>query len=350
MIVKPSRIFPIILILCGILPTPARAQTFNDHAFLWTATGGMQDLGVPAGWTDSLAYAVSNNGDVVGELFNSSTGNGTAALWSNLNGWHALKKGLSSQYSAALGVNDSGQIVGATYTTGTTQHAFLWTVAGGMQDLGTLGGNFSVAYGINQLGQVVGQSTTVSGSYHAFEWTQSTGMQDLGVLDTSFGGGSVAYAINDDGVIAGASTAKDGLFAAVLWQGGVIRRIDVAIGNANFINEQGPASSAYALNDLGQVTGAESPSNSRTGSDAFLWNSAGVQDLGLLSGAISSTGLGISRSGEVVGWDLMSDASQQAFLWTSADGMQTLGTLGGPNSVATGINDSGQVAGYSDVP
>ena len=48
-------------------------------------------------------------------------------------------------------VNDSGRAVGYSY--GATQaHAFTWTKAGGMTDLGTLGGLFGDASDINDGG------------------------------------------------------------------------------------------------------------------------------------------------------------------------------------------------------
>src|SRR5262245_5331753 len=59
--------------------------------------------------------------------------------------------------SEALAINDSGQIVGGSLIGPQgPEHAFSWTPAGGMIDLGTLGGNFARAYAVNASGQVVG--------------------------------------------------------------------------------------------------------------------------------------------------------------------------------------------------
>src|SRR4051794_12756852 len=47
-------------------------------------------------------------------------------------------------------------------------------------DLGTLGGSSAGSSAVNDAGQVVGQSDTSAGELHAFSWTQAGGMIDLG--------------------------------------------------------------------------------------------------------------------------------------------------------------------------
>jgi probable HAF family extracellular repeat protein len=106
------------------------------HAFRWTPTGGLQDLGLTTG-SESIAIAISADASViVGEARDAS------GFW----------------------------------------RAFRWTVSTGMQDIGTLGGPESAAYAVNKDGSViVGTSLTSSssGSNDAFVWTAKTGMQDL---------------------------------------------------------------------------------------------------------------------------------------------------------------------------
>ena len=87
-----------------------------------------------------------------------------------------------------------------------------------MQDLGTLGGTYSGASAINEWGQVAGGADTAGGTVlinHAFRWTASGGMQDLGTLGGDYG--SSASAINARGQVAGYSSTPDGTTHAFLW-------------------------------------------------------------------------------------------------------------------------------------
>jgi probable HAF family extracellular repeat protein len=106
-----------------------------NHAFRWTAAGGMQDLGTLPGYDWSFASGVSANGAVV---------------------------------------------VGWAQNAAGDNRAFRWTAAGGMQDLGTLGGNRSEAFGVSADGAVVvGWADNAAGYSRAFRWTASGGMEDL---------------------------------------------------------------------------------------------------------------------------------------------------------------------------
>src|SRR5258708_36219515 len=102
----------------------------------------------------------------------------------------------------------------STITTAQTQHAFLWTAADGMQDLGTVAGTNSYALGINASGQVVGMGGRSDGTYDAFRWTSATGMQDLGSLG---GLRSTATAVNAGGQIVGRACRADGGHHGFLW-------------------------------------------------------------------------------------------------------------------------------------
>jgi probable HAF family extracellular repeat protein len=116
------------------------------------------------------------------------------------------------------------------------------------------------------------------------------------------------------------------------------------------------ASASIAINSHGQVVGCSDmsttyyPCNGTAMGYAFLWDSAsGMQDLGTLPHDVISAGVGISNSGEVVGYSVNSENVYHAFLWTKATGMAALPVLpGGTTNFASGINGTGLIVGSSD--
>jgi probable HAF family extracellular repeat protein len=56
---------------------------FNPIAFLWTESGGMQNLGTLAGYANSIAYAINNHGLIVGQSLNGPNGASHAFVYQN---------------------------------------------------------------------------------------------------------------------------------------------------------------------------------------------------------------------------------------------------------------------------
>jgi probable HAF family extracellular repeat protein len=146
----------------------------TQQAFLWAPSTGMAEL-TSLGGKQSVANGISDAGQVVGWFY---PGDGFlhAFVWTANGGVQDL-----GQNSGAIGVNNLGQVVGsASFASGL--HAFLWTSQTGLQDLGSLGG-ISVGNAINQNGQVVGFFRPLSvDTARAFIWTPKNGMQDLNQL------------------------------------------------------------------------------------------------------------------------------------------------------------------------
>lgn len=169
----------------------------------------------------------------------------------------------------ALGINNKGQVVGSSGSCANTvlppfaaaPHAVLWDRDGSVHDLGNLGGTVNIGLlavgnvgeSINNRGQVVGLSA-LSGnqSIHAFLWTSATGMQDLGTLPGDVY--SASLGINDRGDIVGASidgNPSTGNPRAFLRRDGVMTDLNTLV----------PANSplylltACSINDGGEIVG-----------------------------------------------------------------------------------------------
>jgi probable HAF family extracellular repeat protein len=144
----------------------------------------MQSLGTLPNATDSKAFAINNSGTIVGS---SGTEETTHAFnRSSSGGIRDLGTLPGDSESEAFGINERGDVVG--YSNGPSgMRAFLWSDKEGMKSLGTLpGGISSRALSINQQGVVVGSSQTSVGVTHpvprAFVWSPAGGMQDLNAL------------------------------------------------------------------------------------------------------------------------------------------------------------------------
>jgi probable HAF family extracellular repeat protein len=122
----------------------------------------------------------------------------------------------------ALAINDRGEAAGGSGGCAPFNpiwiwyfqpvHALLWK-NGAAIDLGNLGGALNnFAHGINNLSQVVGSSDLAGDqTSHAFLWTPATKMRDLGTVndavdDDTF---SVGLGINDAGQVVGVSASAD---------------------------------------------------------------------------------------------------------------------------------------------
>ena len=170
---------------------------------------------------------------------------------------------------ASLWINNHGQVVGTTGTCANSYpppfcagpHAVFWDSDGSVHDLGNLGGTENpavagvgnVAFAINDAGQITGISAvTGSQTGHAFLWTQATGMQDLGTLAGDVM--SAGLAINDTGDIVGASLDAPPPFGnprAALWHNGQAVDLNalVTAGTSLYLL------TAFGINDSGQIVG-----------------------------------------------------------------------------------------------
>lgn len=238
-------------------------------------------------------------------------------------------------------------------------HAFRWTLARGMEDLGTLMADQN-SYGssVSGDGRVVGGFAPAEGSnVHAVRW--SAGSAGGSMLDCGTLGGkdSLALAMSADGsMVAGFAalpTASRG--HACLWYFGATGQRILDLGSLG-----GQESKCYGMSTDGSVLAGVTDIPGSNSTRAFRWTLAdGMHELGTLGGA-SSRAFAISAGGgAIVGYsDVVTSGGPgsgssggRAFRWTAAQGMQNLGTIGGVASAAYAVSADGRVvAGYDTVP
>ncbi len=344
------RIRTVSICLCAsILATAAAAQTYT-----------VTDLGALSGFTSSYADDNNNHGLVTGCSDNSMlptvpcTTNipAEAFLWSSSGGMEDLGNLSGNDQSIGYVVNDSREVVGWSGDTSTGNgHGFFWTKGGGMVDLGTLpGGNaYSVADAITSKGVIVGQSLVSNGDVDVVLWTKSGGkyhIQDEHRLPKA--PYCYAYDINEKLQVTGVAyfNEKGTRYHGFLWS------------NANGWKDLGTLpggknSEGIWLNDSSVIAGSSTSPKYPNGVSVY-WDATGIHSIGTLAGGNSSSPGYISDSGEILGQSTIAGGDNHAYIWTKKKGMQDLNNMISKNSGwvlehASSINGAGQIVGYGTI-
>ncbi len=320
------RIFVLAVVLCG------------DCAFSEDFSYAVFNLpGLNPDELHGASYAVNERGYVCGSSV-SLIGAVHGAIWDPAGNVVDLGA-IGGNSSEAHDLNDLGQAVGWTGRGPDDGRAFLWQ-DGEMVDLGTLGGQFSSARGVNNSKQIVGKSGTSGGSSSAFLWEDGEMRALPGLAE---GQSTQAYAINDASRVVGYSWPPQSGHIAVYWENEQVFELPRWIG----------PSDAFAVNDLGHIVGQAEYSASKY--HAAAWVDGQIHDLHRASLGRDSSAWGINNVGQVVGWlgDGRTLFVRQAFLWEQQGGMRTLDSMVPPRlrknwslTVARDINEAGQIAAY----
>ena len=326
--------------LVGYAATPSG----QAHAFAWTASGGLTDLGALSSGGASIAFNASADGRTIVGFSQVASGGWHGFIWTAATGMVDMGTANGpSSLSTAWAVSDDGTVVaGGSFTPASIDHAMKWTESAGWQDLGTLtGSGYSDAFGISGDGQViVGESSATGGYIHAFRWAGGT-MSDLGTIGGVTGASVATDADHDGGVVVGVSTVSGSTQHAFRWTqaSGMadLGTLDNATGDSR----------AFGVNSDGSVIVGKSVF-AGSGTHAFVWTApTGMQDLNTLlstagvdmSGINLTVARGVSNDGNFIagsGFFPTSNSTTHAFLARIGGGASGLTT---PESVVQSITD-----------
>ncbi len=302
-------------------------------AFIYTEAAGFEILAYPANVTDMTASAVNDLGQVVGQIRFASGSH--AYIWSKANGVADIGGfGPSGSTAGATAISQNGQVAGAGTRADGYTHAFRWTSATGITDLGVLPGTLnSFAKGINSAGQIVGSSFSPNRNIYSFRWTEGRGIEFLGSISAT---GSIATAINESGQASGIEVPVYDNDGAIFWSASGEKTTFIRCDSR--FEECGAA--AFAINRAGVVAGTD-------GQNPIIWTSAGGIRTLRTAGIFSyEEATGINDSGTVVGNVYGGDT--RGFIWTEAAGLREILPPAGKRELyVTGINNNNQIVGWT---
>src|SRR5688572_1105110 len=301
----------------------AKLSTGAERAFLFrdannngmADSGEMVNLGTLAGHASSYAYAVNNDGIIVG-ISITATNSRKAVRFQTTGNPTDLQMGIAS---SAYDVNIHGEIVGATLL-GISYTAVHRSPSGQVTQLGTLGGGFpySEAFAINDSGTIVGYSSTDAGD-SAFVRPAGGSMSAIGFDNQPFFFEyDYAWGINNGGQIAGEGFNDLQQYRAFRHENGTT--IDLG-APAEFTDSMG-----LAINSGGVIVGQ---GKNRAGeARAVVFTDGQAIDLNSLipgnSGWTLTKARSINDNGFIVGEGISPSGQTRAFLLSPATNVLTI--------------------------
>ena len=297
----------------------------HTHAFLLVpkpALYSVRDLGVlSADATESVARGINDLGQITGREFNADHSVQNALLWpATGNAVQLMQDAPGSAYA----INNNGQIIGALGEAGPTpDHAVYWMNSSSAPVTLVAPAEYPLSNGlhINASAQMVGNEFNEEGSAgRALFWnTPSSAAVTLmnpagGYTGTALG---ARRCLNDAGQIVGAAYINDVVVAhAVFWAGSASAPVDLGAPGGDL-----PYSEADDINNSGQIAGYAYNDTFSNIRGVFWANSSSTMTLlAPLTQQISNAQpSGINDGGQIVGEAFDPDFTvDRAVLWPNA--------------------------------
>ncbi len=320
--------------------------TLSIFSLTSIAAGGspsFQGLGeLPGGGTNSVANAVSADGiTVVGR---SSASGGTRAFrWTATTGMQNLGVLSGGSNSEAEDVSADGRVI-VGHSSG---KSWIWTPTTGLSEIGVLPGatgTFSEAHAVSADGRVVvGRSDSSSAMfYEAFRWEDANGngfvdtgeMIGLGFLPNGDNRETFAFGVNANGSrVVGLGSVSGSGGDPFLWT--------IGVGMVSLGDLSSSSTSTWALDispEGSVVVGRGEYDSATSRSQAFLWedlNGNGSGDPGEIlglgdfagGGNVNSEALAVSANGKIVVGRGEDADGWLAFIWDPINGFRSLQTV-----------------------
>jgi probable HAF family extracellular repeat protein len=148
-------------------------------------------------------------------------------------------------------------------------------------------------------------------------------------------------ALNNNGVVAGGIVNSDGSVSLAQWHEGVLTKLGTPPG---LPSREFDRLRVYGINNAGTIVGTIHTTAGEMPSRSFVFADGRFEVLPLVQSTdLGGAAIGVNSSGEIVGFDRLSDRAEIGWRW--AKGVYSSLPVSGTDTAALGINSDGTIIG-----